>query len=160
MLFEKYRLAKLHDAVIVAGSDAVGRDMHILKDYVTAGQPTEEQLRDLVKHMARYHDAKGHMHYLTGNSAVEKYLGQYGVLCVEDIVSTLLQGASSPCFDPVSTWLLPFCLAPPAHQEKRDVERSLYLKKEMLSKRSIAAYLAGALTKAQQDKKAAAVVTD
>jgi len=153
LLLEKYRLGKLHDAVMVTGTSEVARDAHILKDYVAAGQPTEEHVRELVKHMARYKDAKGTIHYLTGNSAVEQYLGQYGVICVEDVVDTLLRGAAAgPCFEPVSQWLLPFNLAPPAHQENRDVERSLYTKREMLSKRSMAAYLAGAITRKNEEK--------
>eukprot|EP00759_Apiculatamorpha_spiralis_P006718 PhF_6_TR13940/c0_g1_i1/m.22420/K02937/RP-L7e, RPL7; large subunit ribosomal protein L7e len=154
MLLEKYRLNKLHEAVFVAGTKEVAEDMHILKDYVSAGTPSVDQIRELVKHLGRYQDEKGHMRILSGNLAVEKYLGQYGLICVDDIIDAVSSGDQNPVFTQVVTFLAPFNLAPPEHKLERDTEKSLYTKKEMLNNTSIAAWLAGSLQRLEDEKKA------
>eukprot|EP00760_Papus_ankaliazontas_P030306 PhM_4_TR4736/c0_g1_i1/m.75931/K02937/RP-L7e, RPL7; large subunit ribosomal protein L7e len=141
----KYRLNRMHEAVFLAGSEEVSRDMHIVADYVVAGVPTQDQVRELVKHMSRYRDDKGVIQYLSGNLCVEKMLGQFGIVCVEDILEVIKQGGSCPVFNDVVKFLLPFNLAPPTHPTERDTLRSLYQKKEHLSQNSIAAFLHDAL---------------
>ena len=138
-LLRKFRLTRLYDAVLVLGTEETLRSMHILKEYVSIGSLPANELHDLIKHYAKYKDNKKNILPLS-NRAVEQYLGQHSLLCVEDLIDVLQQGKESPFFSEVARFLRPFRFALPESVERRDTERNLFEKRNRISRSSLAQY--------------------
>ena len=139
-ILAKYRLSKMYEGVVLAGSPAVARDMHVLGDFVSVQSMQNEELFDMVRQKGRYRSNATEIKPLNDNTAIEKHLGQIGVICIEDIIEVLRKGAACPIFEEVARFLEPFNLAPPK-SETRARKESKYLVQAAASAKSIAKHL-------------------
>ncbi|KNH06237.1 60S ribosomal protein l7-like protein [Perkinsela sp. CCAP 1560/4] len=139
-LLSKYRLSKMYDGVLVAGSDALARDVHVLGEYVAVLSAREPEVLEIVRQKARYQSSTNDAQPLNNNVEVEKHLGQLGVICVDDIMEIIKMGTQSPLFGDVTGFLLPINLAPPK-SETRKRKESKYLIKSEASAHSMASHL-------------------
>mmetsp|Transcript_92 Transcript_92/g.194 ORF Transcript_92/g.194 Transcript_92/m.194 type:complete len:162 (-) Transcript_92:84-569(-) len=139
-ILAKYRLSKLYDAVILAGSQDVARDVHILGDYVSILKASEPEVLDIIRQKARYKGNSKDPLPLTNNQEIEKHLGQFGVICIEDIMDIIKNGAASPLFEDIVHFLVPFNLAPPK-SEIRSQKKSKYILASSALEKSVAYHL-------------------
>lgn len=90
----KLRLFRAWDAVIIRNEAYLKSILIDLLPYITFGIPTKEVIRDLVLKRGRLIDEnnnndKDNRCAIKSNVIVEKILGKYGVICIEDIIHIL-----------------------------------------------------------------------
>ena len=139
-LIAKYRMDKMYDSVVLAGSPDVARDMHILGDFVSVQRMDNDELFDTIRQKGRYRFNASELRPLNNNAEIEKHLGHTGVICVEDIIDVIKKGASCPIFEEVTRFLEPISLAPPKLEARRQKE-SKFVKAAAASAKSVAAHL-------------------
>ncbi|XP_027123319.2 large ribosomal subunit protein uL30y-like isoform X1 [Coffea arabica] len=112
------RLRRVFNGVFLKAN---GRIMEILKKvepYITYGYPNLKSVKDLIykKGVAKFEKQRVP---LTDNNIVEQALGQFNIICLEDIVNEITN--VGPHFQEVSSFLCPFTLNKPvkALQGKR-----------------------------------------
>ncbi|RCH78123.1 hypothetical protein CU098_006322, partial [Rhizopus stolonifer] len=106
----KLRLLKLNSGVFVVCDDSTIKDLQKIEPLVTYGAPSLKTVRDLIMKRGATM-IKGVRTPLSDNMMIEEALGQYGVICLEDIVHEIVELGEH--FNEVSKFLIPFELNNP-----------------------------------------------
>ena len=126
-----------------------------LAPFSIVGQPDRAQLESLLRTRGSlYSEETQTKRFISGNLLLEQALGQYNVLCIEDLVETI--ASRSEHVEEVLRHIAPFDFHPP-RQLFVERHRSVHQKLEVVNKDSFAAYLADQLNMtAKRERKAAA----
>lgn len=104
------RLLQVNNGVFIRLTSATAELLRLIEPYVTYGCPSLASVRKLV-YKRGYGKVNKQRVALTDNHIVERELGQFGIICVEDVVHELF--TVGPNFKQVSNFLWPFKLANP-----------------------------------------------
>lgn len=112
------RLRRIFNGVFVKANERIMEILQKVEPYVTYGFPNLKSVNDLIykKGLAKVNKE---IVPLTDNNIIEQGLGQYGIICIEDIVNEIAN--VGPHFKEVTRFLCPFTLNKPekALQGKR-----------------------------------------
>ncbi|XP_051136231.1 60S ribosomal protein L7-1 [Andrographis paniculata] len=121
-LLYSLRLRKIHCGVFVKASDGMMEVLQKLEPYVTYGYPNVKSVKDLIYKKGVLKAGTERLP-LTDNNAIEQELGQYNIICIEDIVNEIAN--VGPHFKEVTRSLRPFMLSNPdraLHGKKKRFE--------------------------------------
>lgn len=107
-IFRELRLYKIHTAVLVSASEQVAAFLPIIEPYVTYGTPNISLVRELIFKYGKM-VVDGKRTSINSNVLVEQSLGNLGIICVEDIIHTIIKCGEN--FDAVNKILLPFVVS-------------------------------------------------
>ncbi|XP_009804423.1 large ribosomal subunit protein uL30z [Nicotiana tabacum] len=109
-LLYSLRLRKIFSGVFVKADARILEILLKVEPYVTYGYPNLKSIKDLI-----YKKGAGKIDNervpLTSNEVVEQGLGQYGIICLEDLVNEIAN--VGPHFKEVTSFLCPFALNKP-----------------------------------------------
>ncbi|KAI7906709.1 ribosomal protein L30, ferredoxin-like fold domain-containing protein [Cokeromyces recurvatus] len=103
-------LLKMNTGVFVVCNDATVKDLQKIEPYVTYGSPSLKTVRDLIMKRGATR-INGVRTPLSDNAMIEEALGEYGIICLEDIIHEILEHGEH--FEAVSKFLTPFKLNDP-----------------------------------------------
>ncbi|KAJ1920253.1 60S ribosomal protein L7, partial [Mycoemilia scoparia] len=109
-IMQLLRLLQINNGVFVRLTHATKQMLNLIVPYVTIGQPNLKSVRELV-YKRGYGKINKQRIPLTDNDVIEKNLGQYGIICIEDIVHEIF--TVGPNFKAVNNFLWPFKLSSP-----------------------------------------------
>uniref|UniRef100_A0A0E0IFA7 NB-ARC domain-containing protein n=1 Tax=Oryza nivara TaxID=4536 RepID=A0A0E0IFA7_ORYNI len=118
-ILRKLRLTQVLTGVFLKATDATMKRLLVVEPFITYGFPNLKNVKDLI-----YKKGRGFLDKepfpLTSNDLIEKALGEYGIICLEDLVHEI--ASVGPHFREASNFLMPFKLKCP--------ERRLQMKKK------------------------------
>merc|ERR1712168_616524 len=104
------RLRQIFNGVFVKLNKASINMLRIAEPYIAWGYPNLKSVRELI--YKRGHGRMRKMRIaLTDNALIEKALGKYGIICVEDLIHEIYTGGKN--FKPANNYLWPFKLSSP-----------------------------------------------
>jgi large subunit ribosomal protein L7e len=109
-ILQLLRLRQINNAVFVKLTNATIQMLRIVEPYIAYGYPNLKSVKELV-YKRGFAKVDGQRKPIVDNAIVEKSLGKYGIVCVEDLVHELL--TVGPNFKFASNFLWPFHLNPP-----------------------------------------------
>lgn len=104
-IFRELRLYKIHCAVLVVADAKVAAYLPIIEPYITYGTPNIGLVRDLIFKYGKM-TVERKRTPINSNVLVEEHLGHLGIICVEDIIHTIIKCGEN--FEEVNKILLPF----------------------------------------------------
>ncbi|GAB7339111.1 hypothetical protein MBLNU457_5785t1 [Dothideomycetes sp. NU457] len=104
------RLIQINSGVFIRLTKATSEMLKIVEPYIAYGYPNLKTIRELV-YKRGYGKVNKQRMPLTDNQIVEENLGQYGVVCMEDIIHEIY--TVGPNFKQISNFLWPFKLSNP-----------------------------------------------
>ncbi|KAG8856065.1 60S ribosomal protein L7 [Tulasnella sp. 330] len=104
------RLIQIHNGVFVKANKATEVMLRLIEPYVTYGEPNLKTVRELI-YKRGYGKVNKSRIPLTDNSIIEKTLGKYDILSVEDLVHEIF--TVGPNFKQANNFLWPFKLNNP-----------------------------------------------
>jgi len=109
-ILQLLRLNQINNGVFVKLNKATINMLRIAEPYLAYGYPNLKSVKELV--YKRGHGKVNKQRIpLTDNAIIEKALGTYGIICVEDIIHEIF--TAGPHFKEVSNFLWPFKLSSP-----------------------------------------------
>ncbi|KAK7196353.1 60S ribosomal protein L7 [Novymonas esmeraldas] len=153
--FSKLGLQKIYSARLIGMTPRTEKLIEQLTPFSIVGQPDKAQLESLLRTRGSlYNEETQSRRFISGNLLLEQALGQYNVLCVEDLVETIANHGEH--VEEVLRHIAPFDFHPP-RQLFLERHRSVRQKLEVVNKDSFAAYLAAQLqVTAKKERKAVA----
>jgi len=105
-----FRLRQINNGVFVKLNKATINMLRIAEPYITWGYPNLKSVRELIykRGFGKINKARK---ALTDNAIIEKSLGKFGVICIEDVIHEIF--TVGPHFKQVSNFLWPFKLNNP-----------------------------------------------
>lgn len=101
-------LSRIHNTVVLKNNPESLALLKLIDPYVTYGYPTIQTLRDLIfKH--GFLKINGKKTPINSNKLIEDNLGEYGCICMEDVVHELFTVSKN--FKQVRSLLLPFSVS-------------------------------------------------
>lgn len=88
-ILHKYGLKEINNAVFLKSDADTIKSLNQIKNYITFGYPTKAIVNELVKKRA-YLNKKEKRLAITDNNLIEELLGEYGIICLEDIIDSLI----------------------------------------------------------------------
>lgn len=112
------RLSQMNEGVFVRLDENTRRQLKIVLAYITYGEPNLNTVRDLLLKRG-FTTLDNKRTAISDNMMVEEQLGQYGIICVEDMIHEIFKCGEH--FDAVAKFILPFHLHEPVRRwrEKR-----------------------------------------
>jgi|LauGreDrversion4_2_1035121.scaffolds.fasta_scaffold73097_2 large subunit ribosomal protein L7e len=107
----KLGVFKMNDCRIIAATPANLSLIRQSDAYLYYGVPTPEIISTLVHKKAHIKQAKESVP-LNNNAVVEDVLGEFGLICVEDMVDVLVKGKDDERFEKVNQFITPFRMNP------------------------------------------------
>lgn len=108
LILNSLGLSRLHNTVLLKNNTESLALLKLVEPYVTFGYPTIQTVRDLIfKH--GFLRINGKRTAINSNKLIEEHLGQYGCICIEDIVHDLFTVSEN--FKNVRSMLLPFLVS-------------------------------------------------
>ncbi|KAK2973962.1 hypothetical protein RJ640_030141, partial [Escallonia rubra] len=109
-LLYSLRLRRIFSGVFVKASERILEILQKVEPYVAYGYPNLKNVNDLIykKGLAKVDKQRVP---LTDNNMIEQALGQYGIICIEDIVNEIANVGKH--FKEVTSFLCPFALNKP-----------------------------------------------
>jgi large subunit ribosomal protein L7e len=104
------RLRQLHNGVFIKLNKATIQMLRLIEPYVTYGYPSTETISKLI-YKRGYMKEAGARIPIQSNEQIEKHLGKYGIICMEDLVHEITN--CGPHFKEANNFLWPFKLNPP-----------------------------------------------
>jgi len=104
------RLRQIHNGTFLRLNKASINMLKLVEPYVTFGYANQKTVHDLI-YKRGFGKVGGQRHGISNNTMVEKALGQYGIVCIEDIVHEIV--TCGPHFKEVNSFLWPFKLSSP-----------------------------------------------
>ncbi|KAG5503599.1 hypothetical protein JIQ42_05821 [Leishmania sp. Namibia] len=153
--FKKLGLLKIYSARLISLTPRTEKLIEQLTPFSIVGEPDRAQLESLLRTRASlYNEETQTKRLISGNLLLEQALGQYNVLCIEDLVETIATNGEH--VEEVLRHIAPFDFHPP-RQLFVERHRSVHQKLEIVNKDSFAAYLSDQLQlTAKKQRKAAA----
>lgn len=109
-ILQLLRLKQIHNGVFIKINKATLTMLRLVEPYITYGYPNLKSIRELV-----YKRGFGKVDHqrvpLTNNGIIEKALGKFNIVCIEDIIHELY--TCGPNFKVVANFLWPFKLSSP-----------------------------------------------
>ncbi|XP_026106528.1 60S ribosomal protein L7-like 1 [Carassius auratus] len=112
------RLRKIFSGTFVKVSKASIKMLKTVEPYVAWGYPNLKSVRDLILKRGLVRIDKRRIP-LTDNTLIEQHLGQYGIICLEDLIHEISSAGKN--FKVVNNFLCPFNLSIPRHAAKDKV---------------------------------------
>jgi len=114
-IMKKWYLNRMYQAVFKRKTPELLEQLMRLGDFVTYGCPSPQAVRDLLhrrgKRITFDENGKGLKVPLTDNRMVEDALGEYDIICVEDLVEEIVN--VGPAFERCMKFLATFSVTPP-----------------------------------------------
>ncbi|CAH2448883.1 60S ribosomal protein L7-A [Komagataella phaffii CBS 7435] len=104
------RLLQINAAVFVRITKATAELLRLVEPYVAYGYPSLETVRELI-YKRGYGKLNKQRVPLTDNDIIEKVLGQYGIISIEDLIHEIY--TVGPNFKQANNFLYPFRLSNP-----------------------------------------------
>ncbi|KAJ4381606.1 60S ribosomal protein L7 [Didymella sp. IMI 355093] len=104
------RLLQINNGVFIRLTKATTEMLKIVEPFVAYGYPNLKTVRELV-YKRGYGKVNKQRLPITDNELIEKNLGQYGIVCVEDLIHEIY--TVGPNFKQASNFLWPFKLSSP-----------------------------------------------
>jgi len=117
-ILQLFRLRQLHNGVFIRVNRATLNMVKKIEPYVTFGYPTRHTISNLV-YKRGYGKINKQRIPITTNEVIEKALGQYGIICTEDLINEIYN--VGPHFKQANNFLWSFKLSSPkgGFNEKR-----------------------------------------
>ncbi|XP_016091173.1 60S ribosomal protein L7-like 1 [Sinocyclocheilus grahami] len=112
------RLRKIFSGTFVKVSKASIKMLKTVEPYVAWGYPNLKSVRELILKRGLARIDKRRIP-LTDNTLIEQHLGQYGIICLEDLIHEIYSTGKN--FKVVNNFLCPFRLSVPRHAAKDKV---------------------------------------
>ncbi|GAB2261881.1 hypothetical protein Droror1_Dr00002878 [Drosera rotundifolia] len=109
-ILQLLRLRQVFNGVFLKTNKATLNMLHKVEPYVTYGYPNLKSVKELI-YKRGYGKVDKQRIPLTDNSIIEKVLGKYGIICMEDLVHEIL--TVGPHFKEANNFLWPFKLKAP-----------------------------------------------
>lgn len=137
--FKKLGLLKLYSARLIVPTLKTHKLIKQLTPFSIVGHPDRAQIEDLIRTRgALIHPETKTKRYISGNLMLEQNLGQFNILCIEDLVDTIVERREN--VEEVLSHLSPFDFHPP-RQLFTERHRAVHQKLEVINKESFTAYL-------------------
>ena len=107
-ILQLIRLRQINNAVFLKINKATLNMLKRCSPLVTLGYPSRKTISDLV-YKRGFGKVNGQRIPLTDNEIIEKELGQFGIICIEDIIHEI--ATCGPHFKEVNRFLWPFKLS-------------------------------------------------
>lgn len=115
-ILQLLRLRQIHNGVFIRVNRATAQMLQLVEPYVTYGYPSLAAVRDLI-YKRGYAKINGQRIPITSNSVIEKVLGKYNIICIEDLLHEIY--TVGPHFKQANKFLWPFKLTTPRGGYKR-----------------------------------------
>lgn len=139
--FKRMGLTKIYSARLLRITPSSERVLAQLRPFIIVGFPTTEQLTHLLRTRgALWVEETKMKRFITGNLLLEQALGQYNILCIEDLAESITASTPSENLDVILKNVAPFDLHPP-RQLFLERHRTVHQKLEIVNPESFAAYL-------------------
>ncbi|WP_146132748.1 uL30 family ribosomal protein, partial [Acinetobacter nosocomialis] len=109
-VMQLFRLRQINNGVFVKLNKATIHMLRIAEPFITWGSPNLKSVRELV-YKRGYGKVNGRRIPLTDNTIIEKALGKFGIICMEDLIHELY--TVGPNFKRAANFLWPFKLNSP-----------------------------------------------
>jgi 60S ribosomal protein uL30 len=109
-ILQLLRLRQIQNAVFVKLNKATINMLRLVNPYITYGEPNLKTVRELI-YKRGFGKVNKQRIPLTDNEIVEKELGKYGIICVEDVIHEIITVGKH--FKEVNNFLWPFKLSSP-----------------------------------------------
>lgn len=109
-IMQLFRLRQINNATLVKLNQATIKMLRIAEPYIAYGYPNLSTLRNLI-YKRGHLKIDGKRTAITDNNLIEKHLGKYNIVCLEDIVKELY--TVGPHFKQVNNFLWHFKLSNP-----------------------------------------------
>ena len=109
-ILQLLRLRQIHNGIFVKLNKATVTMLRLVEPYIAYGYPTLKTVKDLV-YKRGFGKVDKKRVPIADNSVVEQVLGQYDIICVEDLIHEL--HTCGPHFKQASNFLWPFKLSSP-----------------------------------------------
>jgi large subunit ribosomal protein L7e len=109
-ILQLLRLRQVHNGVFVKLNKATRNMLLLVEPYITYGTPNLKTIRDVI-YKRGYGKVDKQRIPLTDNSVVSRVLGQYNIICVEDLIHEIV--TVGPHFKEANNFLWPFKLSAP-----------------------------------------------
>ncbi|KAG5480994.1 hypothetical protein LSCM1_06668 [Leishmania martiniquensis] len=141
--FKKLGLAKIYSGRLMCLTPRTEKLIEQLTPFSIVGEPDRAQLESLLRTRGSlYNEETQTKRLISGNLLLEQALGQYNVLCIEDLVETIATNGEH--VEDILRHIAPFDFHPP-RQLFVERHRSVHQKLEIVNKDSFAAYLSDQL---------------
>ncbi|RHW69215.1 60S ribosomal protein L7 [Trypanosoma brucei equiperdum] len=153
LAFGRLGLRKLYSARLLCLNPFTDPLVKQLGPFSVVGHPEPAQLNELLRTRgALWNEETKTKRLINGNLMLEKALGEYNVLCIEDLCDVIINKTEH--VRDVLKHIAPFDFHPP-RQLFMERHRNVYQKMEIMNKESFAAYLAQELkASARREKRA------
>mmetsp|Transcript_35596 Transcript_35596/g.48666 ORF Transcript_35596/g.48666 Transcript_35596/m.48666 type:complete len:241 (+) Transcript_35596:69-791(+) len=109
-ILQLLRLRQIHNGVFVRVNKATTKMLRLVEPYITYGPPNLKAVRELI-YKRGFVNVEKQRKPITDNVMIEKALGKYGIICVEDLIYQLATCGDK--FKFVNKFLMPFKLSSP-----------------------------------------------
>ncbi|KAI9314251.1 ribosomal protein L7 [Dichotomocladium elegans] len=109
-MLRSMRLGSMNTAVFVRLNERTQKKLKAVLPYIRYGEPNLATVRDLLLKRG-YTFSDGQLKPISDNVMIEEKLGEYGMICVEDIIHEIVKCGEH--FDQASRFLSPFKLHEP-----------------------------------------------
>ncbi|CAE6508599.1 unnamed protein product [Rhizoctonia solani] len=109
-ILQLLRLLQINNGVFVKVTKATGQMLRLVEPYVTYGEPNLKTVRELI-YKRGYAKINKQRVPLSDNAVIEKELGKFGIISIEDLVHEII--TVGPNFKQASNFLWPFKLSNP-----------------------------------------------
>lgn len=151
--FERLGLKKIYSARLIHVGPKTHALLQQLKPFSILGFPSEEHMDKLIRTRGcLWSKETKTKRFISGNRLIEEALGQYNILCVEDLTAAIYN--KDPNVDEILNHLAPFDFHPP-RMLFVERHRTAHQKLEIVNSESFAAYLSEQLGEAAKEQQAA-----
>ncbi|XDV39706.1 hypothetical protein PO909_008906, partial [Leuciscus waleckii] len=112
------RLGKIFSGTFVKVNKTSIKMLKTVEPYVAWGYPNLKSVRELILKRGQTKIDKRKIP-LTDNALIEKHLGQYGIICLEDLIHEIYSAGKN--FRVANNFMLPFHLSVPRHAARDKV---------------------------------------
>jgi len=109
-ILQLLRIRQINNATLVKLNKATAAMLRIVEPYVSYGYPSLKTVKELV-YKRGYAKVNKQRIPITDNSIIEKALGKFGIICIEDLIHELY--TVGPHFKEANNFLWPFKLNSP-----------------------------------------------
>lgn len=109
-IMQLLRLIQVNNGVFIKLTNATMQMLKIVEPYIAYGTPNLKSVRELI-YKRGFGKINGQRIALTDNSIIEKALGKYNIICMEDLIHEIL--TVGPNFKQANNFLWPFQLSCP-----------------------------------------------
>merc|ERR1711872_144161 len=109
-VLQLFRLRQINNGVFIKLNKATINMLRICEPYITWGTPNLKSVRELV-YKRGFVKVEGNRTPITSNDIIEKALGKFNIICVEDLIHEIM--SVGPNFKYASNFLWPFKLNTP-----------------------------------------------